>query len=367
MFAYLAELISTITWQHLLAVFLAACPALVWGSILMARNTRQKGLLVLIFLLGTLTVVPILGIQMVYFALIEKFPDADFVYTVKNFLSNVPYAWILLLYVYVGITEEVVKFLIVRYVDLTRPDLISTVNDSVYFAILAGLGFAFSENIFYFLKAMREGFAALFSTFVVRSVFTVCAHAMFSGIFGYFYGVSKFSREFTLMSEWRARESSLMRFWRNLFQENQIVAFRYAHVLFGLAAAMGTHALFNVYLELNKVLSAMIVVVVLFIVLTYLMRSRAGRLEFILADRHGSTMKPEDEAVVMELIGMWFNEGRYQEVINVCKNLIRRDPDNDVAKLFLAKAIDKKKGRQLFRSIKSLFAEDEGIDEKTVI
>jgi len=64
---------------------------------------------------------------------------------------------------------------------------------------------------------------------------------------------------------------------------------------------------------------------------------------------------------------MWFKEERYQDVINICKRLLRRDPDNDVAKLFLAKSIDKKKGRQFFRAFAGLFKEDEGITEKTIL
>jgi len=357
-----------LNWHILLAVVMASIPALVWATILLARTKKHKRLLVTVFLGGTLTVFPVLGAQWLYHFIINAYPNVDFVQSIEAALSTVPFAWTLLFFVYVGITEEIAKFLIVRYADYTRPDLIQTINDSVAFAILGGLGFAFSENIVYFYRVMMsQTLGTTIITFVFRSVFTVCAHAMFSGIFGYFYGTSKFSHEFIKMKEWQGKSMNYLKYFRKLFGEDVITTFRYYHILIGLVMAMGLHATFNIYLELGKVLPVVILVGLMVMFLTYLMRSRAGRLEFILADEHHSTMKKEDEDVIMELIGMWFKEERYQDVINICKRLLRRDPDNDVAKLFLAKSIDKKKGRQFFRAFAGLFKEDEGITEKTIL
>ena len=50
------------------------------------------------------------------------------------------------------ILEEIVKSGVVRFIGRTKIG-IQTINDAVKYAILAGLGFAFTENIFYFWGA----------------------------------------------------------------------------------------------------------------------------------------------------------------------------------------------------------------------
>lgn len=364
--------------ELIIAALLPVIPTLIWASILVGRSKKHRSLLFTVFLGGTFTVVPVLGVQAIYFKLIDLYPNLDFVASIKDTLlatSDIGSfsadfnLWIILLYVYVGLSEEIAKFLIVRYFDGTRPDLITTVNDSVYFAMLSGLGFAFAENIFYYYRLLGAGsdFAVLFSTFTFRSIVTMCAHALFSGIFGYFYGVSKFGKDFIKMKEWQGATVKYLSFWRKIFRENLITTFKYVQLFWGLSLAMGLHAIFNLSLQVGRTVQVLILVVLMFAFLTYLMKSRAGKLKFILADKHVSTMRPEDEAVVMELIGHWYREGRYQEVVDICKRLLRRAPDNDVAKLFLAQAIDKKKQRQFWQALTGLFKSDEGIREKTVL
>jgi hypothetical protein len=51
-------------------------------------------------------------------------------------------------------------------------------------------------------------------------------------------------------------------------------------------------------------------------------------------------MAKTDEEVVIELLGMWFNKGKYVDVIHVCERLLKRDPENKIVKLFKAKALD---------------------------
>jgi hypothetical protein len=78
----------------------------------------------------------------------------------------------------------------------------------------------------------------------------------------------------------------------------------------------------------------------MFMLLQYLLSRKTGSLTFVLADKHRSTMSVKDEEVVLELIGMWYNQGRYEEVNGICERLLKRDPDNNVVKLFKAKVQD---------------------------
>ena len=57
----------------------------------------------------------------------------------------------------------------------------------------------------------------------------------------------------------------------------------------------------------------------------------------------------------MEFIGMAMNEGKLEEVVQICDRLLIRDPDNNVVKLFKAQARDKLKLKQFYDSLKGVF------------
>jgi RsiW-degrading membrane proteinase PrsW (M82 family) len=344
--------------EKFFSLTLACIPVLIWSAIFFYKKDENRKLYFKIFLGGTLTVFPILGLQIGYdklkkawelgyidifdtridiTKLIEIIPNIDFVGYLKNGTVNIELTtkvslWFLIVYAFVGITEEIVKFYIVRYSDKTRPELITTINRSLKFGILSALGFAFAENIFYFYRIWTSlGFEQLLVPFIFRSTFTCCAHMMFSGIFAYYYGISKFSQDYIDLKKWRGQKVGL----------NDYTTFKNGKIALGLFLAMGLHALFNILLHAGQVLPVMLLVVGMFIFLMYLLNTKTGNLVYILADRHRSTMAKKDEEVVLELIGMWYNEGRYQEVEEICERLLKRDPDNNVVKLFKAKTQDK--------------------------
>jgi len=86
-----------------------------------------------------------------------------------------------------------------------------------------------------------------------------------------------------------------------------------------------------------------------------LMQTKSGHLLFSITKRRASTMTAQDEDVVIELLGMWTRDGRLDEVIKICDRLLARDPDNNVVKLFRAKATDNKELRQCYGALKGLF------------
>ncbi len=78
----------------------------------------------------------------------------------------------------------------------------------------------------------------------------------------------------------------------------------------------------------------------MFLFLRHLLGQKTGNLTFILADKYKSTMESKDEDVVLELIGVWFKQKKYKQVYEICERLERRDPDNNVVKIFKSKAFD---------------------------
>ena len=344
-----------IWWQILVAILLALAPVFIWVEIMLKRKQHSIKSLVKVFLLGTLTVLPLIGIQYLWIF----HPEWDvYLWIDQNISSENFQIGFLAPFIVVGIMEELVKMGVVRIADVSKMKIM-TINDAVKFSILAALGFAFSENILYFYSVMSSGsMADLFSTLVFRSSFTVCGHMIFSSIFGYFYGLGKFSQNIVEQEKWTGENHTLANFINKITGIKNSVTVRYQKLLTGLLIAMGMHAAFNFFLQMNMLIEAMALIVVGFTYVQFLMHRKAGHLVLI-GENGKSLMVKKDEDVVLELIGMWFNGGKYQDVIEICERLLMRDPDNKIIKLFKAKALDKAKMDKAMTSIKSLFAENE--------
>ncbi|MCC7197477.1 hypothetical protein IT413_04775 [Candidatus Peregrinibacteria bacterium] len=67
-------------------------------------------------------------------------------------------------------------------------------------------------------------------------------------------------------------------------------------------------------------------------------------------------MATKDEEVVIELLGLWFKEKKFVDVIHICQRLLERDPGNKVVMLFKAQAADKLNNNDIYgKLLKNLF------------
>lgn len=255
----------------------------------------------------------------------------------------------------VGVLEELVKSGVVRFIDKTRIG-IQTINDAVEYSILAGLGFAFVENISYFYQIWQNSSSIAEAVFpmVFRSIFTVLGHAVFSGIFGYFYGIAKFSMPILEAKIWMGERSKSIQILSKILGTNEANAFRQVTLFKGLFIAMAIHVAFNFALEMNQFLPVVFLVGGGFLYLLYLLAHKAGNIVFT-GEQKESAIAKRDTDVVLELLGMWTQEGKYQDVVDICQRLLIRDPDNKVVQLFEAKALEKEKFANLEKSVTSLF------------
>ncbi|MBT6143346.1 hypothetical protein HOH51_02420, partial [bacterium] len=71
-----------------ICALLAAVPAIIWSAIFLKRRDKNFKTYIWVFLGGTLTVLPILGYQYVYLALIGDNPDLDFVNKLKGIITG---------------------------------------------------------------------------------------------------------------------------------------------------------------------------------------------------------------------------------------------------------------------------------------
>lgn len=87
------------------------------------------------------------------------------------------------------LVEEACKMAGVLVIMLIARNTIDGPIDGLVYGSLIGAGFAFSENIQYFLLyGVSEGLGATVSIFVMRGILSPFAHAMFTGVFGLLVG-----------------------------------------------------------------------------------------------------------------------------------------------------------------------------------
>lgn len=134
-----------------------------------AYNKEPKLNLIVSFLLGMASIFPAIIIEDAFY---DKADNSIPGILVKAFLV-------------VALTEEAVKYLVLRTYSFTRPSFDEPLDGIVY-SVMVSMGFATLENILYVQKyGMMVG--------VQRMFLAVPAHATFGVLMGYFAGKAKFA------------------------------------------------------------------------------------------------------------------------------------------------------------------------------
>jgi len=333
--------------QVIISIILAIIPVIIWLRILFKSEEKQKTAIFWIFTGGALSVVAILALQLLW----KRFPVLDIYSLIERSIENVNLSH-LGVFVAVGVIEEIGKHYAVKYAD-KKVINIETVKDSINLSLVAALGFAFAENIYYFYNIWTYyGLSQLFFPFVFRSVFTTAGHMIFSGIFGYFYGIAKFAKPITEQKVYIGKISKV----REAVEKSPYLKyeqlFRKKTIFYGLLAAMVIHAVFNFMLQLNMVLYVVVYIIFFFALVMYLTRRKAAKLMYNVNFQRPSTLGKEDEEVILEFIGMHYKAKNYNKVIEISERFLKRSPDNNTAKIFLSKAYDKLKIRKVLDALK---------------
>ena len=237
----------------LFCIFLAFVPAIAWGIIFYKKHPKSKKMILATFIGGCFTVVPILLYQMS----LERELDMMF-FTIRfrdmlDFFGNIKeknfYKSVVLTYMFVGVLEEFFKHSIVKIMD---DDKIESVDDAIELSIVAALGFAFVENIMYFFNIWNTAgnINALFVPFIFRSVFSTFAHILFSGVFGYYYGVAHFAHPF-LQAEEKEGKHPVIKFVHKVLHLKKDTLYHEEKIMEGLLLAILLHAGFNFSLEVG--------------------------------------------------------------------------------------------------------------------
>ncbi len=334
-------------YYYLLAGVLALFPALIWFFLLLKKR-QHKGVQLLIFSSGVFAVIPILLIQILF----VNYPEWNFIEIIDQRITDRNLHF-LLTFAWVSITEELVKQWLVRSLD-RRKLIVQTINDSIRYSLIAALGFSFAENIFYFVNIGSQfGYETFITAFFFRSIFTTAAHLVFSGFFGYYYGIAKFAINIFEQNKISGKKMLFSTWVGRLLNISKLQAFRETMIIKGLFFAITLHTFYNYLLQFQLIIPATLFITVCFIYLLILLKNKAGRSILITdsANNQASTMAPKDEDVVIELLGMWFTQKKYVDVIHICERLLKRDPDNKIVQLFKAQAVDKMESTNPYKKI----------------
>lgn len=231
---------------------LAIIPLAIWSHFFIKKSNKDRSVLVFTFIIGALAVFPILLYKALwkYFPWMNAFELADNYQDVTISISSslaIPLS-VIITFMIVGAVEEVLKMAPIKVVNQKA---LTNIDDAIEFFIISALGFSFMENVLYFYNIwVTQGGQDLVVPFLFRSTFSTFAHILFSGIFGYFYGVAHFAKP-ALQKEIRSKRHKVTTFLHKIFSVRKEKGFRDEKVLEGLLIAVGLHAVFNIFLEVG--------------------------------------------------------------------------------------------------------------------
>ena len=137
-------------------------------------NREPRRHLIISFMLGMLSILPALGLEISASQITSNFPA--FFKTTAGIAINA--------YFFVALPEEICKFLMLLWYAYRKKEF-DEPFDGITYSVMVSMGFATAENIMYvFNHGMGVAFLRMFTA--------VPAHAFFAVIIGYFLGIQKF-------------------------------------------------------------------------------------------------------------------------------------------------------------------------------
>lgn len=170
-------------------ILFAILPSLIWLIFYLSEDNRPepKSMVIKVFFFGLIITLPAIFLEIAMLATIEKLPfSPSFLFFLNIFLG-------------VALTEEVLKFLVIKEKVLASPEFDEPVDAMIY-PIIAGLGFAAGENLLIFLPLKVSLFQEmLWISLLFRFLGATFLHALCAAIFGFFLGLSFFEKKKRVM------------------------------------------------------------------------------------------------------------------------------------------------------------------------
>jgi protease PrsW len=139
-------------------------------------NREPAKYLIVCFLLGMLSTIPAIIIQKSADPVLNNF-----------FTSKTIYYYAAFAYLVVGLSEELSKFLMLRWYAYPKKAFDEPMDGIVY-SVMVSMGFATLENVLYVQQGGLQ-------VALLRMFLSVPAHAAFAVLMGYYVGLAKFNKE----------------------------------------------------------------------------------------------------------------------------------------------------------------------------
>lgn len=164
-------------------IIFALSPSFIWLLFYLRKDKHPESnsMVLKIFFYGMLSAIPAIFIELGFFQELNKFNFSPYV---ASFLN---------VFIGVAFTEEILKYLIVRFKVLKSPEF-DEPPDVMLYMIIAALGFAALENLLIFLssEAYFMEFAQTLTLSIFRFISATFLHALTSGTLGYFMAIAFF-------------------------------------------------------------------------------------------------------------------------------------------------------------------------------
>lgn len=178
----------------LLAFALSLLAAIFWWYFFKTRShelTTKNSSILMLFIVGMIMVIPLALVESSVVSLLpESFQEILFSNT--NHVTPVIVGVVaIVMFLIAGLFEELSKMYFLKKIMPLRE--IDQVIDSIKFGIAIGIGFAIVENALFLLAPLAtKNYTDVATTFFLRFFFSTLAHAVYSGMAGYFLGLAKF-------------------------------------------------------------------------------------------------------------------------------------------------------------------------------
>lgn len=262
---------------HLIAAVTALVPAVIWCKMFLKYHNERRGVVVLFFLAGILSTVPILF----YDTLVRRGAELDFFFftihpqsfsaAAQSFVAAfhpgsagtsrmviVSFVTFML----VGLIEEVSKYWVASR---SGRSIFTSIDDVMQLSIMSAIGFAFAENIInpvYFTAFVRDflihnaapDLSGFLANVLGRSVLTSMVHIVSTGVMGYFLGLSIFASSYLEEKHAGGKTYRFLSFLHGILRLREASIFRTQKILTGLFCAVVLHGVFNFMVTLPELL-----------------------------------------------------------------------------------------------------------------
>lgn len=202
---------------------IALLPALLWMGLFQIKDRAHpepRKWLLLAFFSGALAILPVLGFSYLW----KLFTGSEWLDWIGSFGGHALALSIFSVF-WLAAIEEFFKHKAVLSMGAEVSLQFDELSDGIFYSVAAALGFAFLENAVYLWTIFSQTHAMngeFWSTFAFRGFGTMLGHLIFSGIFGYFWGLALLVRldgQFDLFK--RDEKKGLRRFLDKFFVSSE--------------------------------------------------------------------------------------------------------------------------------------------------